>query len=80
MDTQNITLSLPKAILARVKVLAAQRGTSVSRILVAALEDIVRRDRMYERARRKHMALLRRPRNLGTRGARSWTRDELHER
>lgn len=80
MDTQNITLSLPKSMLARIKVLAAQRGTSVSRILVTALEDVVQRDRTYERARRKHLALLRRPLNLGSRGARSWTRDELHER
>ena len=80
MSTQNHTLSLPKEIVRRVKVLAAQRGTSVSRMLTRALEEIVSTDLAYERAKRRHLTLLKRPANLGTRGRATWSRGELHER
>ena len=80
MATQNITLSVPKEILMRVKVIAAQRGTSVSHLLVQALEEVVARDAAYERARDAHLAILRRPRKLGTGGRATWSRDDLHER
>jgi Ribbon-helix-helix protein, copG family len=33
MTTQNVTVSVPKDVLKRVKMLAAQRGTSISRLL-----------------------------------------------
>jgi hypothetical protein len=78
--TQNLTLALPKEVVRRVKVVAAQRGTSVSRMLVDALEQIVAHDDAYERARQRHLALLKRPLDLGTRGRASWSRDDLHER
>ncbi len=80
MSTQNLTLSLPKEIVRRVKVMAAQRGTSVSRMLVEALEQLVAHDDAYERARRRHLTLLKRSLNLGTRGRTSWSREELHDR
>lgn len=80
MSSQNITLAIPKDVLRRVKVIAAQRGTSVSRLLIRALEDVATADEAFERARRRSLALLKRPPNLGTRGRRSWTRDDLHER
>jgi len=80
MSTQNVTLALPKKILQRVKVIAAQRGTSISRLLVEALEQVSTRDEAYERSRARALESLRRPPDLGTRGRRTWTRDELHER
>jgi predicted transcriptional regulator len=78
--TQNLTVSLPKEIVRRVKVVAAQKGTSVSRMLTDALEQIVAHDDVYERARQRHLALLKRPINLGTRGRATWSRDDLHHR
>ena len=80
METQNVTLSLPKDVLRKIKVLAAKHETSVSAMLVRALQDLVRRDEAYEQAKRHHLKMLRRPLNIGTRGAITWTRDDLHER
>ncbi len=80
MKTRNVTLSLPDDLLRRAKVLAAQRDTSISRLLTEALTTIVAREEGYTQAQRQHLALLRRGLNLGTRGRASWTREALHER
>jgi len=77
--TRNITLALPKWLLRRVKVLAAEQETSVSRLLSETLEEIVTRNDAYEQAREKARRLLRTPPDLGT-FERTWTRDDLHER
>lgn len=41
METQNVTLSLPKEVLLKVKLIAVKRQTSVSRLLTQILENIV---------------------------------------
>lgn len=79
-DTQNVTLALPKGVLTRVKVLAAERGTSISALLAGLLEKAVDDDDAYARARRRALAALGRPADLGTRGRRPASRDDLHER
>lgn len=80
VETQNITLSLPKEILHKVKLIAVQRQTSVSRLLASVLEDLVFREEGYARARERHLDLLRRGVDLGTNGRVGWQREELHER
>ncbi len=45
MQTRNITLSLPENVLREAKVVAAQRGTSVSALLARALSELVERER-----------------------------------
>jgi predicted transcriptional regulator len=77
---QNITLSLPVDTVRRLKVLAAQRGSSISRMLTERLEEILSRDDEYERAKERSLARLEQGWDLGTHGRRTWTRDELHER
>ena len=77
---QNVTLSLPSESLRRLKVLAAERGTSISRMLTEQLAEILNRDDEYERARRRILADLDRGWDLGTNGRIPWSRDELHER
>ena len=47
----NITLKLDAAVIREAKILAAQRGTSVSRLLAEQLEELVRREKAYESAR-----------------------------
>jgi hypothetical protein len=79
-ETQNITLSLPRALLKRVKRVAADRDTSVSALMAEALRRLADEDRRYAAARKRALAALRLPRSLGTRGRQSWSRDELHER
>ena len=80
MDTQNITLAIPKDILLKVKVIAAKQGTSISGLLIQTLEEIVTREEGYRTARQRHLALLEDELMLGTNGAVSWTRADLHER
>lgn len=80
MSYQNITLSLPKELLRRVKHLAVERDTSVSALLVEALEETVLAGDQYDRARDRELTLLEKGFDLGTQGLVSWKRDELHER
>ncbi len=80
MESTNITLSLPKELLRRVKLIAVQRGQSISGLLVWMLEELVQREDEYARAREEHLALLEEGWDLGTEGRPAWTRAELHER
>ena len=79
-DRQNITLRLPKELLKRVKRVAADRDTSVSALMTEALDRLADEDRRYSVARKRALAALQSARSLGTRGQRTWSRDELHER
>jgi hypothetical protein len=80
METQNITLSLPKDILLKVKLIAVQRNTSVSHLLAQTLEQLVRQEDAYHQARRRHLAWLDQGADLGTGGAVQGQREDLHER
>lgn len=79
-ETQNVTLSLPRELLKRIKRLAADRDTSVSALMAETLASIADEDRRYSAARRRGLAALRAARSLGTHGQPGWSRDELHER
>lgn len=73
----NITLKLDAELLQRVKVLAAQRGTSVSALLTNQLEKFVQSDDAYEQAHKAAIKLMKESTALGFKKPRS--RDELHE-
>jgi len=75
---QNITLSLDKVLLRKVKIIAVENGTSVSGLLTEHLEQIVEHDQEYESARKKAVALVKRGLKLG--GKIRATRGEWHER
>lgn len=77
---QNVTLSLPRELLRRIKRVAADRDTSVSALMTEALARVADEDRRYAAARRRAVAAMREARSLGTGGRPTWTRDELHER
>jgi hypothetical protein len=74
----NITLKLDTALLREVRILAAEEGTSISALLAARLEQIVRERKTYDRARKRALARLREGLDLQWTPPRS--RDELHER
>jgi hypothetical protein len=74
----NITLKLDSVLLREAKILAAEEGTSLSAMVAAQLEQIVRQRKTYERARRRALARLREGMDLNWTPPRS--RDELHER
>jgi predicted transcriptional regulator len=77
---QNITLSLPRELLKRIKRIAVDRETSVSALMAEALARLDEDNRRYSAARKRALAAMKSGRALGTRGKRTWSRDELHER
>ncbi len=74
----NITLKLDATLLREVRILAAEQDTSISALLAARLEEIVRQRKTYDRARRRALARLREGLDMQWTPPRS--RDELHER
>ncbi len=77
---QNVTLSLPRDLLKRVKRVAVDRDSSVSALLAEALERLADEEHRYSAARRRATTAMKSPGALGTGGRRTWSRDELHER
>ena len=80
METQNVTLVVPKQILREAKLLAVKRQTSLSALMTQLLSDMVADENGYASAQRRHMTLLDKGIDLGTRGAIGWTREDVHER
>ena len=80
MDTQNITLSLSKDLLRKVKLLAVEKGTSISGLMTALLKDLVARDDAYQKAWRRSAARMKTGFDMGTNGSINWRREDLHER
>jgi len=74
----NITLKVDSELLREARILAAEEGTSVSAMLSAMLEELVRGRKAYDHARRRALARLREGFVLNWKSPRS--RDELHER
>jgi hypothetical protein len=74
----NLTLKIDDALLRDAKVLAASRGTSVSRLVAEQLELLVCEHKCYEAAKRRAVQRLRKGFDLGWRPPAS--RDELHRR
>ncbi|MEI7635674.1 MAG: hypothetical protein WCJ37_00075 [Syntrophus sp. (in: bacteria)] len=75
---QNITISLDKELIQAGKVIAAQQGTSLNRMLRLELEKIIRNARQYDMAKQKAIAAMRAGFHSGM--DRYPSRDELHER
>jgi hypothetical protein len=75
---QNITVSIEARLLKRARVVAAERGISVSSLLANELRQIVEREAAYEQAKSKALALLAEPFRLG--GRRIKDRAALHDR
>lgn len=80
METQNITLSLSKETLLKVKLLAVRRHTSVSGLLAQTLDKLVQQEDAYVHARQRHLQWLEQDLDLGTGGQNQVDRDGLHER
>jgi hypothetical protein len=75
---RNITLALDEETLREARVLAAQRGLSVSAFLRSELAGLVERQRRYAKARGAAVRRLRRGQSLG--GGKRPPREELHDR
>jgi hypothetical protein len=75
---RNITLAVDQRLLKRARVLAAQRGTSVSAMLADELFRILDHETAYEQAKVRALARLSSPFHLG--GEKMASRESLHDR
>lgn len=80
MDTQNITLSVPKKILAKFKEIAFRQQKSVSSLMVDIMKEKVDQEEGYRLASERHRRKLLDGIDLQTHGKMGWNRDDLHER
>jgi predicted transcriptional regulator len=80
VETQNITLSLPRALLRKAKVVAAKRDTSVSALLAASLSQLVQEDDAYEAAMKRLLARARVGYPLNLDAHKPFSREDLHAR
>ncbi|MBM3673788.1 MAG: hypothetical protein FJW88_02365 [Actinobacteria bacterium] len=78
MARRNVTIQLDEEVLRRARRLAAERDTSISRLVAEQLEVMTRHDARYQAARREASASMRASR--ASSGGHAWTRGELHER
>jgi hypothetical protein len=81
MDKQNVTLSLPAPLLKKLRVVAAKRNTSMSRLMEGAISKLVLDDDDDYEARHKRM--IERMKNAPGRGLGdnfTWDRNEQYER
>lgn len=78
--TRNVTLALPKTLLRRLKVAAAERDTSISALMRQLIEEFLSHQDDYGRAWEREVEVMRGGLDLGTHGEITWGRDELHER
>ena len=72
----NITIKLDKSLVRRIRVLAAEQGTSISALIAARFEEELNQRGRYESAKKSAMAAMRKGLNLGERPL---TREEMHE-
>lgn len=77
-EKANITLKLDRNLLREVKILAAEKDTSISALLTVQLETIVRDRGGYEEAKKRALARMRKGLDIGWNPPTS--RDELYER
>lgn len=53
MGTQNLTLKLPADIIQKAKIVAAERGTSISALIAGKIEEMVGEDAAYQTSQRR---------------------------
>lgn len=75
-----MTLSLPRPLLKQAKIIAASQDKSLSQLMRESLEEKVREETDYNKARIRQLRLLKKGLDLGTGGQVKTDRDELHAR
>ena len=80
MERQNVTISMPKPLLKKAKILAATLDKSLSELLRETLEQRVRESDGYNKPKSRQLKLLKTGYNLGTKGKVNLKRDELYDR
>jgi predicted transcriptional regulator len=71
---RNLTIQLDEDLVRRAKMIAAERGTSVSGLVTQQITELIEARNRYIRARESALAMIS---TATDRGGRRWTRDEL---
>ena len=80
MEKQNITLSLPREILKKGKMLAAKKGISLNELVRELLQANTESDEEYQASAERQIRRMKEGIRLGTKGKISWKRDQLYQR
>ena len=73
---RNLTIQLDEDLIRRAKVIAAERGTSVSGLVAQQITELIAARDRYARARESALQMMS---EAIDRGGRHWTREELYE-
>jgi len=80
MEKQNVTLSLRKELLQKLRVSAAKRNVSMSSLIESAVSKMLLDEDDYDFRAERAIDRMKNAKNLGSAGKITWTREELHER
>ena len=75
MDYQNITLSVPKDILKKAKIIAVNNNISASKLLSNQLQEIVEKQEDYDKAHKRQSYLIESGLDMQVREKPSWRRE-----
>jgi len=67
VSTQNLTLKLPVETVRKAKIVAAERGTSISALVAGKIDELVGEDAEYQAAKRRALEWLKQGWHLGDR-------------
>jgi diphthamide biosynthesis methyltransferase len=67
MAVQNLTLKLPVETVRKAKIVAAERGTSISALVAEKIDELVGEDAEYQAARRRALEWLQQGWHFGER-------------
>lgn len=79
-EGRNVTLYMPRDLIRKAKVSAVKEDKSLSEFMKEALEDKMKKDLGYNKARKRQLRLIKKGMKLGTRGKTRVSRSELHDR
>jgi predicted DNA-binding protein len=80
METQNLTLRLPKAVLQKAKALAAREGKSLNTLVLESLLEHIEQDEGYRTAMERQFALMEKGLWCSDPNTPYPSREELHDR
>jgi len=67
MAVQNLTLKLPVETIRKAKIVAAERGTSISALVASKIDELVGEDAEFQAAKRRALEWLKQGWHLGER-------------
>jgi len=80
VEKQNVTLSLPKGLLQKLRVLAARRNVSMSSLMTSAISKMILDDDDYDARAKRAIDRMKNSPARGVGDKITWTREEIYDR